>query len=814
MTVRILSVAAIVALVAVPAVCLAEVNPFVEESLLPIHDTYATHDDKMVHGFEPIIRVGIEPQQCVPGGWDPCPDHDPADECCDADPYNYCAAPGTCADTPAKFEAFRKYRGYIRFNLNNLPKGKVVSASLRLTEVAKVQEWGGPFNIQLYALKKIGLGADETCEWNEQTLNDTNGTTWNVLPQNVSITPEGAWIFDVTKAVTDWINGNSDIAGNPVMPNCGFHIQDADYGNTDAPIWRWVDFSSKEGLFTPQLKVKIAQDLDGDGFFADCNEEDPLIHPEAQEECDGKDNDCDGLTDEEDCDGLDNDCDGEIDEGDPTCPSGTTCLCHQCVVTCQNECGGPTALKCEMGQGGNWEKWGCKATADDDPCFDWYKVEECKAGEFCQFGYCSGNCVDICDLAGEKGCEKDSTGKWFEAECGDFDLDGCLEWGNLKACGKGAVCNAAACGPDWAKQCEELAGGGCVDVCLPDEMDCDFQADGFNHVVKCTLDAGSGCFGWSTVEICSDPGKPACRRKSAQSAKCTADTEDCVDTCYASNEGDLNCYRDSAGHWYVAKCGNTDKDVCLEWEPFEACDIGAGCVEGKCTGGCAAQCEAPGTTECIGIAGESAVRCCADLTNDGIVEWNVTDVCTAQETCEQGLCLPVELPCEDECGAGQTQCVFEQVPAVVFECVADGDDDACLEWGNPTECEVGVGCNDDQTGCGEVPKTEVLPESEPDVVTQPEPETDAVIQPDQVVGPEPLADAVGPDGTVTDLIPAQEDPPLTGPDSAYEGEVDATTHASDGGCGCRAGSGRFFPAESLLILLLAGFCLARARRVE
>ncbi len=60
----------------------ADVNPIVVENLTPIQDTYATHDDGMVHGFETFIRVGIEPQQCVVGGYNPCEDKD--QECCNA----------------------------------------------------------------------------------------------------------------------------------------------------------------------------------------------------------------------------------------------------------------------------------------------------------------------------------------------------------------------------------------------------------------------------------------------------------------------------------------------------------------------------------------------------------------------------------------------------------------------------------------------------------------------------------------------------------------------------------------------------------
>ena len=458
MTTRI-SILLAIAVCLASSVCLADVNPFVVENLMPIHDTYATHDDGIVHGFETIIRVGVEPQQCVPDGWNPCDDDDL--ECCVVDEYNYCAPPGQCATTGPSWKSFRKYRGYLRFDLNTLPEGKVKSASLRLTQLDLVDAMGGSPTVVITGLKKIGMGDDQTCEWFEQTLNDTNGTTWNSLPQNISVSPEGVWAWDVTKAVTDWIDGNPDKPGNPIEPNCGFHLYESEFGNAQAPLQRWVDFGSKESGHAPQLKVELAQDLDNDGYFGDCDEENPDINPGAVETCDSVDNDCDGLVDEENCDGVDNDCDGQIDEddGEAMCGLGMICMYHECYAACEDECGSPSKLKCEFNEEtALWERWGCKKDADEDPCLDWYKAEDCKQGELCNYGYCSGNCVDMeCEVDGEKICWKDTTQKWYVATCGDWDNDGCLEPGELEYCGPAADCADAECGASSTDDCEPIA---------------------------------------------------------------------------------------------------------------------------------------------------------------------------------------------------------------------------------------------------------------------------------------------------------------------------------------------------------------------
>jgi hypothetical protein len=777
-----------------PAPGRAEGESTVVENLNPIHDTYACHDDKTVHGFETILRVGIEPQECVPGGFNPCSKEE---ECCTAEPYNYCAPKGQCAATTPAWTSFRPYRGYIRFNMNLLPKGKVLSATLRLTQVAKVQEMGGPFNIQITALKGIGLGEDQVCEWSEQTLNDTNGTTWNSLPQNVSVTEDGIWAWDVTKAVTDWVNGNSDIAGTPTVPNCGFHIYDDAYGKEEAPIQRWVDFSSKEGEFNPQLKVQLALDLDGDGYFDDCDETDPAIHEGAAEICDGKDQDCDDQVDEEDCDGLDNDCDGEIDEGDYLCGDGQTCACSQCVVTCEDECGGPYSLKCEFNDQGLWERWACKADADYDPCLDWYKVEDCKAGDFCEYGSCSGNCVDDCDLQGEQGCTKATTWTWYIGLCDDWDADGCLEWGDLQPCGNGAYCYDSKCWPTIEQQCQTLKDGGCVNQCVPNTLKCEFLDDGFNHIMECLQDL-DGCWKWTSKTTCNDASKLLCKEKSLTSVMCTSDA-DCWSTCADSLQGQLHCFRDNIGRHGVYECNDIDKDGCLEWELKETCEVGAGCVEGECTLGCSAQCGTFGEAICD----SSKAVCCFDRGRDGLLEWNLVMACDAQtQECKDGLCIPLVPDCEDECPAqGASVCETDgEGLSFMYTCIPDFDEDPCLEWGNQAACP--FGCNEALTECGQAP---------PDEIQTVEPVSDVTAQaePAEVI----WGDVYDCSGPHYDLPAVPDAMAEAVPQADGKGDVAGGEKEDDDGCtAARGSSAPLIPA----LLLLAGmlFLLARRRKLD
>jgi hypothetical protein len=541
-------IAGVAMLVAYVLPAAADDNPFAQIHLTPTHDTYTTHNDLTVHGNEPIMKVGIEPQECFNNGWDKCDDDDMV--CCETpDTYNFCAVEGQCASADPIWKAHRKFRGYVRFDLGfEIPDGKLVSANLRFQAMDTVTDMGGMPVMEVYRLKQIGL-ENPVCEWDEATLNDTNGTTWSSLPQNVSVTEEGVWSFDVTKAVTDWLYGNPDQPGTGPVPNCGFHLQDPEYGNAVDPLIRWVVFSTKEGGFPPQLSITWAKDLDGDGHYGDCNEKDPEINPDAVETCDEVDNDCDDLVDEENCDGLDNDCDGLIDEGEDLCGDGQMCIFHQCIVTCTDDCDGPYDLTCIKNADGIWEKWACK-NADDDPCLDWYKVKACDDDQYCQYGSCSSNCVDTCDPEdqGPAQCYEDSIGNWYLATCEEHDGDGCLEWGAFVSCGPAATCMDGACAGGCENECTELGATECISE--TDVVGC-FDAD------------GDGCLDWAEIGNCNPPDSVC------EDGDCKLSNPPCVDDCDPQTTK-CETFDDGAAFLYTCVV-NGDEDPCFEWGTPEAC---------------------------------------------------------------------------------------------------------------------------------------------------------------------------------------------------------------------------------------------------
>ncbi len=340
-------------------------------------------------------------------------------------------------------------------------------------------------------------------------------------------------------------NGNCVEDCQDECPNNGARICDGDgyrtcRANVDADTClEWSDITS-----CPQDQSCIAG-VCSDVCITEC--------ADGERECNGNGwRECVAVPDPQD---PDQDCWvwGTVTPCDPfyACDPGTA----QCVLTCSDDCPAGGARQCTGDLTGYQE---CGTAYDADPCLEWGAAVDCPQFYECDPGsaQCVLSCNDECLPAGEMRCTGDGLGT---QECGDYDADPCLEWGNDTPCPGAEVCSGGVCALD------------CVDECDTDgEIVCSAVDPTGKTYQVCGEYDGDACLDLSNPLTCGygeqcDAGEP------------TGCAVVCTDDCPTLG-------LEQCTGFDVEICDDGfDADECLEWGVQESCDAGTQlCYNGGC----------------------------------------------------------------------------------------------------------------------------------------------------------------------------------------------------------------------------------------
>ncbi len=341
-----------------------------------------------------------------------------------------------------------------------------------------------------------------------------------------------------------------------------------------------------------------------------------------------------------------------------TCPTGQICQNGSCVVSCTDECFEVGTQACDKDGANGWRTCG---DYDADDCLDWGPLNACPTGQVCQNGSCVSSCTNTCTPANDTRCA--TTPRNGVETCGDYNQDGCLEWGGYYACPTGETCDTRTkqCSPD------------CSDDCTTGQRMCD--GNGYR---TCGQHDGDVCLDWSDVTNCQswetcDPQTGTCK---------TA----CADAC---TQGQRRC-----NGTIVELCANWNADPCLEYGTLETCGTGYKCENGACVEDCQNECTTQGARECrTDGQGKPGYVVCGNWDQDSCLEWNTITLCQSGESCSAGQCSAT---CTDECAVGQKECVGNSGWRA---CGEAGDGDSCRDWLSVTACQSWEVCDPNTVTC-------------------------------------------------------------------------------------------------------------------
>ena len=322
------------------------------------------------------------------------------------------------------------------------------------------------------------------------------------------------------------------------------------------------------------------------------------------------------------------------------------CQSGGCQELCGDECSSSRARQCTDEQ--HFQPCG---DFDGDGCLEWGETTACDRDKSCVDGDCLAPC-DECPAEGDLRCRTSTSDLPDGIEvCSDPDSDDCLEWTLQVECSTNEVCTSNECI------------SGCAGPCRLDQRSCTATLDGS----RLCIEDDSGCPSWGSPIDCP-PGY-----------ECDPATGIC-DVLTCDNECDVAGTSCSLDGLTELDCANTDTDPCLELTR-DPCGTGFTCVVDHCEETCD-ECtpEGPGT-----CSGNTLEPCILDPLSSC---W----VLGPPQICGTGFhCNAETNTCEPTC---MNTCTSNRCEGVHFYLVCeDHNGDGCTELGVPTECEDETFCS-------------------------------------------------------------------------------------------------------------------------
>ena len=402
----------------------------------------------------------------------------------------------------------------------------------------------------------------------------------------------------------------------------------------------------------------------------------------SAEQCNLKDDDCDGQTDEPSagmCDdnnacSYDNcmggaECQhppkiGACDDGS-ACTSGDSCSDGKCVgkdLSCddKNPC---TKDSCDPTKG-------CVSAPDDQAeCSD---GSACSVGDTCSGGVCLGGAATLCDDGNP--CTTDSCNP--KSGCGFANNTAACSDGDL--CSLGDTCSGGKCQGGGKLPCSD--GNPCT-------------SDGCDALKGCQFSPNSGSCSDNSVctegDTCGDGScQPGKAKSCDDSNPCTTDACNAASGCYASPNS-------------------------LPCDDGSVCNIGDVCASGACTPGKPISCD--DGNPCTDDSCDKAKGCVHSANSSPCSDENA---CSTKDFCAGGKCVPGALlncddgnACSDDACDPASGCTHESNTAPCSDGSICTLSDACFLGkcvpGTPLVCNDGNPCTDDScdkaSGCKQAP---------------------------------------------------------------------------------------------------------------